>query len=208
MREGYIPQMNIYERISLMIKGDEMLLKLDNERPYLKPRPICNVHPEAQAALGPFIWKMQMEVKKFWHNDSDPHTIGDWKLYVYYASGCTDYDLSDWYQNFLRCSDKYAMWLAGSGDDSLVLIKVRNHTLIMEADGRMFDTSQGAGALDYALDTLFHFGLTTSVKEAIKKLYSAPYVAHARKKDTGGSLYVNHPYRPMLPTGFAGTPRS
>jgi len=174
----------------------------------MKPRPIANVSPDAQAEVGPSTNAAAMGLKQIFHPLSYHGTrlqfsnaIGeDYWIEFFYGGACNDLDLTMLMERFLTDTGERVAYVVVSGDDVAVFLRWNGRIWTAEADMSMFDQSHGCPALRVQLALGFCFGLNDEVSLMLDASHFSTYLV---KCDQGTARVRRH--RPSRDTGGADT---
>jgi hypothetical protein len=175
----------------MFLKRDEALQKTSGR---FKPRVICNVAPEVQVALGPYIAGAYHRLHQLW--DISPNNVGP-GLSVTFGCGLTDLELDSWMlavQSHLEST-----WIIVAGDDSVVCWKGR----WFACDATAFDQSQSFGPLRWEHKQLALLGVPGAAIQVLKKSCASRLVTRHRKSVQ--QLEIDRRHRWMRDTGGPDT---
>lgn len=204
------------ERVKLMVKTDELLLKMEKTphgtfMPQMKPRMIANVNPRVATYVGPHIYALSKKSGKLYGPEADfiRMDIGEKHYWVKisFASGWTDEELTLWRTHseaFISSHpDDNCFAILVSGDDCLVLGSYEGVRFELETDMSMFDQSQSFGPLNHERMKMRLLGVHKYVIQMIEKTSGATYVMVSRDGQT--TIRISRQEREQRDTGGANT---
>jgi hypothetical protein len=187
----------------LMLKTDELLIRINGDQYELKPRCIAKVSEYVQVYTGPCVDKAQHDLAAFWNchghlvcrKKGRPH----YGITIAFACGWTPVELNTW-MNMAIAQDDLSHILV-SGDDSVVYDHRRQ--LWMEGDLGMCDQSQGFGPLRFQRHAFYRLGVPDDVAGIVEDLTRVRYMV--KHPDTMGRIIIQRSLRPMRDTGGVDT---
>ncbi len=143
----------------------------------LKPRPIVNISPRAQATVGPKVWNATQRLKSEWTWE-EPRMVNGFMVFIHYGGGMTAGELSEWANHVesFRGSKGPTICILVGGDDSAVAVIVDGIIIFFEGDYKMYDASESTGPLRYERTQWRRLGVANSDLEFLKKLSTATLV--------------------------------
>lgn len=185
------------------VKKNEVLFRPSNNHLEFKPRPIANLKPIVQVAIGPIIYEASRRLKNHWNLLSEPFQHGQYKYKIVMGGALSDYDLSVWMTQASIPSINLVHILV-SGDDTLVIVwDELGNVHIFEGDFKMFDQSQSFGPLRFQGRTLAKLGAPQEVLSILMKVDLGPL--KLTTKDPTMSMTINRQENPSLSTGGPNT---
>jgi hypothetical protein len=191
------------QQTDIMVKTDEVLIRVKNGQCEMKPRPIAVVNPRVTALLGPHIYAAQGALKEQWNVFGAVVPFKGVIFHMCFACGWTDRDLSDWAAYAMEWRAGHT-WVLVSGDDSVVVEHTLAGSRFLEADASMCDQSQGFGALRFHRDLLVRLGVPSSVAGLVYGLTQNVYVLQGNT-DPLRRLKLSRRDRPFRDTGGSDT---
>jgi hypothetical protein len=187
--------------VPVMVKKDEVLLKLDleNGRYQMRPRAISVVPQSYQIFVGPSLWAASKRLAHKWNWNPEPLHYGGWSIYVTYGASLTDKELTLWASVATQRIGQTASILV-AGDDSVVVV---GGSRWIEGDMRMLDQSISSGPLRFEYKILAHLGVHKSVLRELENISSLPYLLTSR--DRTERIKIDRSDRHMRDTGCADT---
>lgn len=160
--------------LTVFVKSDETLnYKFTENEMGVKPRPIMTIPLKAQYLLQPEIRAATKRLQRILN--SKPIQIGDKTIYMRYASGMTDVDLSDWANSLILGSWNGIVM----GDDSLL---VSPEGVVYEIDYSQYDRCQMSPQIHAELTVLAGLGCSPQVLQLLSTISQARATFSTRGK--------------------------
>jgi len=201
------------DRVDIMVKTDEVLVKCNLEGgllyPSLKPRAIANVHPQIQVEVGPVIYEAMRRLKEAWSLDPYVVNVGteerDLYAYITYGGALSDEELTQWADRVLVPAVD-VIFLIVAGDDTLAVWYDRYGVChIYEGDFGMFDQSESFGPLVFEGRALTALGVSSDIVTVMQRVATASYVAKTRNPGSKDRIVIGRRARPFRDTGGPNT---
>lgn len=183
--------------IELMVKTNEAISKYDPTTKTFrcKPRPIAQVHPILQYAVGPIIYGATQVFKKYWDVIGNQFEFPNgWTIRISWGSGMSDDDLSSWMYSAMLPGRALVLIIV-AGDDSLVAVIKNNQVTFFEGDAEKFDQSQSEGPLAHERKVMSHVGVDANTVSLMRAQSLTAYKLRFSDKTQVSILREHHPTR-------------